>query len=222
MDQVVAVRAAGTSSESRFLLACGVVAGPLFIVVAFAQAFTRSGFDLARHPLSLLSLGDLGWIQIANFVSAGVLFIACAVGIRRVLDGGRGGTWAPRLIGVFGASLIAGGVFLSDPAFGFPPGTPPGTPEQLTWHGIAHGVAPAVGFLSLIAASFVFARRYSRLGERGWSVVCVVIGVVVLALSAWPNLGGDPEGRFGPLWVALVLGFGWASTMAVRLMKAEE
>lgn len=37
-------------------------------------------------------------------------------------------------------------------------------------------------------------------------------------LSAWPNLGGDPAGRFAPLWVALVLGFGWASAIAAWLM----
>lgn len=57
--------------STRALLACGVVAGPLFIVVALIQAFTRSGFDPVRHPLSLLSLGDLGWIQITNFVVGG-------------------------------------------------------------------------------------------------------------------------------------------------------
>ncbi|MPZ90019.1 MAG: DUF998 domain-containing protein [Actinobacteria bacterium] len=220
MDQAAAVRTApSATSESRALLACGVVAGPLFIVVALVQAFTRSEFDLSRHPLSLLSLGDLGWIQIANFVVAGLLFSACAVGMRRAMDRSSGGTWVPRLIGVFGLSLIAGGVFLSDPAFGFPPGTPPGTPEELSWHSIVHGIAPVLGFLALVAASFVFARHYSRVGERGWAVGSALVGVVVLALSAWPNLGGDPEGRFGPLWVAMVLGFAWASIMAVRLLR---
>jgi hypothetical protein len=221
MEQAAAARSTPeASSESRALLACGAVAGPLFIVVALAQAFTRSEFDLARHPLSLLSLGDLGWIQIANFVVAGLLFTACAVGMRRVMDRSSGGSWVPRLIGVFGVSLIAGGAFLSDPAFGFPPGTPPGTPDELSWHGIVHGIAPVLGFLALVAASFVFARHYSRSGERGWAVGCALIGVVVLGLSAWPNLGGDPEGRFGPLWVAMVLGFAWASIMATRLLRS--
>jgi hypothetical protein len=220
MDQTAATRTSATAvSESRALLACGVVAGPLFIVVAFAQAFTRSGFELADHPLSLLSLGDLGWIQIGNFVVAGLLFSTCAVGMARVIDRASGGTWAPRLFGAFGVSLVVGGVFLADPAFGFPPGTPPGTPDELSWHGIVHGIAPVLGFLSLVAASFVFARRDSRSGERGWAIAGVVMGVLVLALSTWPNLGGDPEGRFGPLWVALVLGFAWASIMAFRLMR---
>jgi hypothetical protein len=89
-----------TTGTTRALLACGVAAGPLFVVVGLAQMLTRDGFDPLRHPLSLLSLGDLGWIQIANFVLAGGLFVACAVGMRRVMRPGRGGTWGPLLGGV--------------------------------------------------------------------------------------------------------------------------
>ena len=90
------------------LLACGAAAGPLFIVVALIQAVTRTGFDAAKHPLSLLSVGDLGWIQIANFVVCGLLYLASAVGMRRALHPGRAAVWGPRLIGAFGVALIAG------------------------------------------------------------------------------------------------------------------
>ncbi len=51
------------TSATRRLLACGIVAGPLFLAVILVQAFTREGFDLGRHPISLLSLGDLGWCR---------------------------------------------------------------------------------------------------------------------------------------------------------------
>lgn len=203
-----------TTSATRALLACGAVAGPLFIVVAFIQVFIRAGFDPIRHPLSLLSLGDLGWIQIANFVVGGLLYLASAVGMRRVLHSGPGRKWGPWLIGVFGVSLVAGGIFTADPAFGFPPGTPDGAPAQLSWHGIVHGFAPLVGFLSLIAACFVFGRRFAVSGQRGWATYCRATGVVVLVLSVLPNMIGN----FVPLWAALVLGFGWASVIAARLM----
>jgi len=106
---------AGTSA-TRSLLAGGVVAGPLFIVVGLLQAFTREGFDLRRHPLSLLSNGDLGWIQVATFVVTGLLFAGAAVGMRRVLHPGRGGTWGPLLVGAVGVGMIAAGVFVADPA----------------------------------------------------------------------------------------------------------
>jgi hypothetical protein len=79
----------GVSHPTVRLLTAGIVAGPLFLVLWALQAFTRDGFDPGRHPISLLSLGDLGWIQIANFVVTGALFVACAVGLRRVLRRGR-------------------------------------------------------------------------------------------------------------------------------------
>jgi hypothetical protein len=100
MTQNTATRNAAASlaseayvSTATTLLTCGAVAGPIFIVVGFAAALTRNGFDLGKHPLSLLSVGDHGWIQISNFVVAGLLFVASAVGIRRALNHGRGGTW---------------------------------------------------------------------------------------------------------------------------------
>ncbi|MET8360289.1 DUF998 domain-containing protein [Micromonospora sp. NPDC005171] len=54
--------------RARFLLGCGTVAGLLFPVLSFGQAFTRSGFDLRRHAVSSLTLGDLGWLQVIAFV----------------------------------------------------------------------------------------------------------------------------------------------------------
>jgi hypothetical protein len=79
----------------RTLLRCGIVAGPLFVATSLIQAFTRRGFDLAQHPISLLSLGSLGWVQLANFVVSGVLYVIGAVGLRSALREGRAGTWGP-------------------------------------------------------------------------------------------------------------------------------
>jgi uncharacterized protein DUF998 len=200
-------------ATTRTLLACGAVAGPIFILVGFASAFTRSGFELTKHPLSLLSVGQHGWIQISNFVMAGLLFLASAVGVRRTLRGRQGGTWGPRFIGAFGVSLIAGGVFVADPGLGFPPGTPEGVPDQLSWHGMLHAVAPITGFVALSAACLVFARRAFGLHQRGWAMTCLAVGVGIQILGAAPNLNHN----FIPLWIAIVVGFGWASAQLTRL-----
>jgi len=100
---------APSTTLTRAFLACGVVAGPLFVLVALLQVLFRDGFDLSRHPLSLLSLGEWGWIQISNFVVGGLLAIGFAIGLRRVLRPGRRATWAPLLVGGYGLGLIAGG-----------------------------------------------------------------------------------------------------------------
>jgi len=198
----------------RNLLGCGIVAGPLFVIASLAQAFTRTGFDLGRHPISLLSLGSLGWVQIANFVVAGLLFMGCAVGLRHALHPGRAGTWGPWMYGVFGLALIAGGVFVSDPSLGFPPGTPDGVPETMSWHAAAHSVAPVTGFLALSVACFVFARRAVGRGERAWAVFSVVTGIAIQLLG---GVSGATL-NFIPMWMAMILGFGWASAQVARLL----
>ena len=72
---------------TKSLLTAGAIAGPVYLIVGLAQAFTRPGFDITRHALSLLSNGDLGWIQVTNFLVSGLLVIAGAIGMRRALDG---------------------------------------------------------------------------------------------------------------------------------------
>src|SRR6476659_3974397 len=119
---------------TKALLGYGAIAGPTYLLVGSAQALTRSGFDPTRHEWSLLANGRLGWIQIANLVLCGAMTIAFAVGLRRALTPGRGASWAPRLIGLYGAGLVAAGVFRADPRLGFPAGTPDG-PGQISWHG---------------------------------------------------------------------------------------
>ena len=186
--------AAQLASErgTRALLACGLVAGPLWWAVVLVQMVTRPGFDVRRHAISLLSLGDVGWIQVINFIVAGTLLVAGALGMRRALDGGRGGAWGPPLVGAFGLGLIGAGLFAPDPLNGFPPGTPT-SPGQLSVHGALHLLFSSASFLSLIVvASVVFARRFAALAQRGLAVYAVAAGVCVLA--AWAALAVTAAG----------------------------
>lgn len=205
--------AAARRPTTSKLLASGIVAGPLFVGVALAQSVTRAGFDLKRHPFSMLSLGDLGWIQITNFVVTGLLFAASAVGMRRVLRGSRAGAWGSILVGVFGAALIGGGVFVADPALGFPIGAAEGPPETISWHGTLHGVAFALGMASLIGSTLVLARWFAVAGDRAWARYSLATGVAfVLAGGAGFGLG---DWRL--VAVAIVVGWGWLALVAARL-----
>lgn len=203
-----------TVSSTRILLAGGAFAGPLFVTTCVAQMFARDGFEPDKHPISMLSLGGPGWIQITNFVVAGLLFLGAAVGMRRVLRYGRASTWGPRLIAVYGAALVGGGVFVADPALGFPAGTPEGSAEQLSWHGIVHGVMPVIAYLSLLVACFVFARRFSALGRLDWAAYCVMTGVVTPILSFAAFAADD----FRLMFVGGALTWLWASVMVARLL----
>ncbi|MEU0487554.1 DUF998 domain-containing protein [Streptosporangium sp. NPDC006013] len=176
---------------TRTLLACSVAAAALFTVVSLAQAFTREGFDLMRHPLSMLSTGDLGWLQIANFLVSGALTIAGAIGLRRVLHGTPGGTWVPRLILVNGVATAAAGVFVMDPGDGFPAGTPLGQTGTLSGSALMHMVAGSIAFTALIAACFVLGRHFSRAGRPGFAAASRLSGLVFALGDIWAMSGGQ-------------------------------
>jgi hypothetical protein len=192
MEKVIS-RDQNAAIPNYMLLTCGAVAGPLYITLGVIQMLIRPGFDPTRHDLSLMSNGDLGWIQIANFVMTGLLVIAGAVGMKHVLPSSRGGTWGPLLVGIYGLGLIGAGIFVADPALGFPPGTPADA-HGISWHGMMHFVAGGIGFLALIVACFVFARRFSVLGQRRWAIYSLVTGIAFFAaffgIATGTQLGG--------------------------------
>jgi hypothetical protein len=202
--------------SARGLVLCGVAAGPLYLAVALGQALTRDGFDIGRHAVSLLSLGPLGWIQIANFVVTGLLVLACAAGLRAALRGGPGGTWGPILLGVYGAALIASGAFPADAGFGFPPGTPAGPPATMTTAGTLHFVVGGIGFMALIAACLVFARRYFATGEVGMARFSAATGVVFLVAFMGVASGPPRPATVLGLWLGLTLTWVWLATVAWR------
>ena len=199
---------------TKSLLGYGIIAGPVFVVVALAQALTREGFDLGLHQWSLLANGGPGWIQIVNFAVTGLMVTAFAVGLRRVLTPGPAARWAPRLVGVYGISLIAAGIFRADPALGFPVGTPAG-PGQISWHGLLHFVAGGVGFTCIAIACLVMGRRYAAEQARGWALFSRITGVVFLAGFAMIASGGGS--RVANLVFTAAVSLIWAWTSAVAL-----
>jgi hypothetical membrane protein len=218
MSAIVTPELAATRAASRTtaLLAGGVIAGPLFTGLAVIQIVTRDGFDLRRHAISMLSLGEQGWVQITSFVVSGLLVAACAVGMRRVLHSGPGATWGPLLVGLYGVGLIAAGVFTTDPAMGFPRGAPGGLPSAMSWHAILHSVAFLVAFTSLIAASFVFVRRFAH-GEWRWAAYCAATGTAVPALIGVGMTSPDRAGI--AFFVAALIGWGWLAAVTARLQS---
>ena len=200
---------APTARLTRALLICGLMAGPLFVTVVAVQASTRAGFDPWRHPVSALSLGERGWIQITDFVVVGVLSVAFAVGLRRVLRPDPA-TWGPLMVAVYGVGLIVTGVFVGDPGLGFPPGTEPGIPE-LSWHAAVHAAGPPVAFGALIGACVVFARRFRDSGRRGWAGFSAGTGAAALALLLWPGAGGGVRTA-----VAVLITATWMTAMAIN------
>lgn len=200
---------------NKRLLIGGAVSTPLFFTVAIIQAFMRTGFDIRRHAISNLTLGDLGWIQSADFIVTGCLAVLAAIGVRSLLRGGKGGAWGPFLIGIYGIGMIAAGLFRPDPGLSFPPGAPEGMPTTMSSSAAIHSLAFFTAFICLIAACFVFARRFAALGDRSWKTYCIATGIISpLLIAAGMVMNG---------WIGVIMGcaglaaFGWVSALSIRL-----
>lgn len=205
------------SQVTRLLLGCGVLAGPFYVAVSVMLGLTRDGFDFTRHYWSLLAHGDLGWVQMANYVLTGLMLVAFAVGLGRALRPGLGDRWAPALVGVFGASLVVAGIFTTDPYGDFPFDAFEGT----TGRGLLHLVALCIGSAAVTGACFALARRFAADGATGLARFSGVTGVVVLiALLLFVTTFPGNAGHSVRFTAAVVLALGWVATVAVHLHRS--
>ena len=213
-------------AKNNTLLMLGVIAGPLWLIITYTQAFTREGFDWVRHSASLLAQGDLGWLQMTAFILAGAFYIAAAMGLRRSITG-TGSKWAPITLGIFGVGLLVGGVFRTDPILGFPPGTPLEIPETMSISSTIHGFAPIVAFVFAMIFFFIMARRFFREGRRALAWISIVVGIGAFVLSNVPNMTAVCEANvctfnFIPAWIGATIVFLWASVLLQHMQKQTE
>ncbi|MDF3339801.1 DUF998 domain-containing protein [Mycolicibacterium septicum] len=209
------------------LLAAGVAAGLLISTVSLTLAFTRPGFDVARHANSMLVLGDWGWVQTANFIVCGLLLMAFGLGIWRVVSGALSGRIAAVCVALYG--LLAGvvvGLNPTDPGFGFPPGAAQGYPgvAELSTSAKIHGVAGGLGFLAATCGCFALARYFARTGDRVWMVVSAVVGVAVLSVGVYLGLNAGVQTEsfnYVPTWVSGALLWLFVAAVAARLLHSQ-
>lgn len=203
----------GAAAVTRSLLGWGVVAGPFYLVVSLLLALTRPGFDLGSHALSLLALGEHGWMQRTNLILSGLMVLAAAYGILRLLRSGRG-LAIGMLTGVYGLGLVISGIFPPDPVAGFPPGEAGGTASV---GGLLHLLAGGLGFVALAAAATAYALWASgRGGARRRLFSLVAAAMILLGF-----LGGAALAQSGIgvalLWISVLAGWAWLALASAHL-----
>ena len=110
--------------KKKTLILCGAIACPLFIIVVLIEGAIRPNYNSFIFPLSSLSIGDTGWIQISNFIFTGILLVAFSFGLKKVCNSNNEKSRGPILISLVGIGLIGAGVFSTDPIFGYPTDKP--------------------------------------------------------------------------------------------------
>ena len=204
-----------STERNRQLLACGVIAGALFIGLNTIQILTRPGFDLRRLAISVLALGDFGWVQVSNFILSGLLTIAFAVGARQALRGGRARTFGPILIAANGLALTIGGIFTTDAGLGFPPGAPDTIPDPLSWHAQIHSFSFFIAVIAIVLASLVFARRFAGSRQWRWVAYCAITAAAMPALVTYGMMNLNIIGV--AFFAMAVVMTGWNAAIALHL-----
>jgi hypothetical protein len=194
-----------------------MVGSVVFVAVFALEGWLRPGYDLLRMFVSELSLGPRGWIQIANFIVLGVLFLLFARGVAAEFREGKASRAGPILLAVIGFSLLVSGPFVMDPAT---------TPrEQWSWHGTLHQLFGALVFSLSPVSCFVFWRRFRD--DPKWRSLqwwTLAAGVVVVTSVVLMKVGQTPPNALSA-WVgliqrtALVTYLSWVFTFALALHR---
>lgn len=195
-------------SGARTALLLGVLAPPVFILVFLVDGLIHPAYNPVTDFVSELSRGELGWLQIANFLVFGAAILVFAAAIRWGAPRRAGSVAGPILFGIMGAGLITSGLFVTDAH----------TSTESTLSGTIHVLATLLSFVCLIIACFVFARRF-RGPVRTYSIAS---GIVVLILFVAAFVMGDSLGIAGIVQRAtIVVGWAWIAVLALAL-RAED
>jgi hypothetical protein len=169
------------------------------------DSFIHPAYNPVTDYVSELSLGQLGWLQTANFLVFGAAMLTFATGIRWGARRGRGSAAGPLLFVVIGAvGLIVDGIFKIDPH----------TSTVHTLSGTIHSQAAPGYFFGVTAACFVFARRF-----RGPLRVYSIASGILLPIFIFGFLAlGIQLGISGLLQRgAVVVGNAWITVLALML-----
>jgi hypothetical protein len=208
-----------------YLLWVGSLCTPFFVTAFLVEGFTRPQYNWMRHPISSLAIGPLGWTQIVNFVITGTLVALIGIGLRLAFaPHSRGSVFGPILLVVAGIGLIGGGIFVSDPVFGFPPDKPL-VLAQFTVRGRLHDLFSMLWFLGLPSACCVLAVRFFTIGELGWAVYSLLSGFGMIAFFVLASMGFLQRPGFVQVAgifqrLSATTGLSWASLLAIHAARA--
>jgi hypothetical protein len=171
-----------TPGQRQLAVWAGILAPALFVTTFMLEGWLRPGYQPLSTFVSALSLGPRGWIQIANFIIFGALFL---VFTRVVAAGFQSGT-ASRA-GLILLTIIASCYLLSGPFVMDPMGTPL---SEATLHGTLHGIFGAIVFTLMPISCFVYFRRFRSDPEwksmQWWTLALGAIsaaGVILLTIA---------------------------------------
>lgn len=174
--------------KTKQLLISGIIACPLFTLSWLIAGATREGYSWMRHPISSLSIGNLGWTQTTTFLVVGALLFGFAIALMRILKSQGNSVWGARIIALCAIGLIGAGLFVTDPLSGYPLGLHT-LRENRSLSGVLHDSFSAFLFIGYPIAAYKFARIFMKKKETGWAIYTIVSGISFICFFIITSMG---------------------------------
>lgn len=209
--------------KSKWLLVCGVVAGPLFIVTFIIDGLLRPGYHPLRDSVSALALGTYAWIQVTNFEVTGLLILGFAIGLRQQFSLLPGISWKMALFIILAITIMGAGIFKTDARHAYLLGLYL-LPIEHSLHGTLHIVFAVSGFLILSVECFGFARQFRRERNILWCLYSLASGVAILVFLLLTDIALGHVRVLTAYYglferVSIIAGLGWLSLLSANLLR---
>ncbi len=161
--------------KHRFLLASGMLASVLFILVSEIDGNTRQGYKAYYNTISELSLGSRSWLGISTALIVGILILIFSQALSLEIFNNR----SILIFNILGIGIIIGSIFFTDPILGYPPNSP----FIFTLRGLIHDISTLIIIMSLITNCFYWGRIYKKIELLKWSKYSYISGYLIIINS---------------------------------------
>ncbi len=204
MARDVAVDGPQDYQETRRLALAGILGPPFFVVVFLVLGFIKPGYDPVVRFVSEGSIGELGWIQIVNFLVFGATLLVFSLALWQGFGDRLSGRIGSVLIGIVGVGAVSAGIFVADP-----------DSQIITTHGALHVAVSLVAFLGLALACIFFAKRFWN--DLPFAIYSIATGALIPVTFSSINAIGKP-GLVQRVLIVIV--WSWLTILALRLWRA--
>jgi hypothetical protein len=171
----------------------------VFLAVLLVEGAVRPEYQPLHDTISELSLGPRGWIQTANFLVFGILFLVFASGVKASLDESRAAQLGGALLSAIGLGVLGCGLFRAE---SWPPSSmsPVGLLHLVCAIGLVFALLPVA--TGVLTRAFVADARWRTLALATGLTSLVTLALLVGGLALMSPPGRPP--RIGNAYAGLI------------------
>jgi hypothetical protein len=183
------------NKRKQIAVLAGMIAPILFVLVFTIEGWLRPGYIPMEMPISALSLGPRGWIQITNFVAFGLLLLLFSRKMFLEFSKENLKRSGPILLIIIALFYLLSGPFVMD--------------HQVSLHGTIHNILGVFVFLLMPISIFIFLRQFNKKPDwqilQRWTLVLGIICAAAVVLFMFPVILLFTMPLKIPGWVEIIL-----------------